>query len=647
MTTRDIVMSAAGATTDKTYIENVFSTNLWIGNSTSQTITNGIDLAGKGGLVWSYPRSKTTGGQHCLVDTTRGRAYVLASNLTNGNSAASSSTQDLTSFNSDGFSIGTSYNSFINDSGIKEVGWTFRKAPKFFDVQTKSHTTGTASTVDLSTLGTVGMVIVKRTDSTGNWYVWHNDLTSGYNAYLNTTAAQFNTNAYLSVSGTTLTIASGMPTGTYVIYGYAHDTSTDGLIQCGSYAGNDTNFPTINIGWEPQYILIKRVSGGTGDWVVLDTMRVITTTYADALLAANTTAAETFVSNLVSVTSTGFKLERLLASINTTGSNYIYMAIRRGLMKTPTDGTKVFQPIVRQGSGTTAVVNTTITPDLVIHKVRGTTGGVFWLDRLRDDYSLQSDSTGALNQETQTTTSFPVQMWDNQAGYDIAGTATNANSTSYSYIDWVFKRASGFFDIVCYTGTGSALSVTHNLGVAPEMIIVRKRALAGDSGTGWLVWHSALANTEKLYLNLTNAKATDTTAWDSTSPTSTTFRVGTNTDSGAATTYVAYLFASCPGVSKVGTYTGTGAAQQINCGFTSGARFVLIKRVDGAADWYVYDTARGIVTGNDPYLLMNSTAAEVTSTSYINPYSAGFEISSTAPPDLRANGVTCLYLAIA
>jgi hypothetical protein len=131
-------------------------------------------------------------------------------------------------------------------------------------------------------------------------------------------------------------------------------------------------------------------------------------------------------------------------------------------------------------------------------------------------------------------------------------------------------------------------------------------------------------------------------------PTATQVYIGTNDIvNKSAATYVAYLFATCAGVSKVGSYTGSGTTKQIDCGFTGGARFVLIKRTDSTGDWYVWDTARGIVSGNDPYLLLNSTAAEVTSTDYIDTYSAGFEISSTAPAAINASGGTFIFLAIA
>jgi hypothetical protein len=111
--------------------------------------------------------------------------------------------------------------------------------------------------------------------------------------------------------------------------------------------------------------------------------------------------------------------------------------------------------------------------------------------------------------------------------------------------------------------------------------------------------------------------------------------------------YIAYLFATCPGVSKVGSYTGTGTTQTINCGFTGGARFVMIKRTDSTGDWFVWDTARGMIPANDPYLLLNSTAAEVTGTDYVDTTATGFEITSTAPAAINASGGTFIYLAIA
>jgi hypothetical protein len=127
----------------------------------------------------------------------------------------------------------------------------------------------------------------------------------------------------------------------------------------------------------------------------------------------------------------------------------------------------------------------------------------------------------------------------------------------------------------------------------------------------------------------------------------TTFSADSSYNRASGQTFVAYLFATCAGVSKVGSYTGTGTTLQVNCGFATGARFVMIKRTDDTGNWFFWDSARGIVAGNDPYLLFNGTAAEVTNTDYIDSYSPGFELSSTAPSAINASGGTFIFLAIA
>ena len=210
-------------------------------------------------------------------------------------------------------------------------------------------------------------------------------------------------------------------------------------------------------------------------------------------------------------------------------------------------------------------------------------------------------------------------------------------------IFWSFRRAPSFFDEVCYTGTGSTRTVSHNLAAVPQLIITKVR---NSAGYGWFVY--PLDATKYMELNSTSGTGVTSSAWNDTAPTASVFTVGPADQTNlSGATMVAYLFATCAGVSKVGSYTGTGTTLQIDCGFTAGARFVLIKRTDSTGGWYVWDSARGIVAGNDPYLLLNSTAAGVTSTDYIDTYSAGFEISSTAPAAINANGGTYIFLAIA
>lgn len=611
-----------------TYVDDVFSAYTYTGNGSTQTINNGIDLAGKGGMVWI--KNRTAARTHSIYDTARSATIRLSSETTNANVT---DTGSLTAFDSNGFSLGAISNA--NQSAEQFASWTFRKAPKFFSQATATVTGGADATVSFSDLATLGMVIVKRTDSTGSWYVWHRSLTAGKLLYLEQTAAEA-TLGHITVSGTTVTLEGGViANGTYIVYAWAHDTATDGIIQCGSFTVTGGARQTINLGWEPQYLLMKSVTNAD-TWEVLDTSRALTTDSTAAMLQPNSSAAESPAGTSMGarITATGFTAQN-------SNATYIYLAIRRP-NKPPTLGTQIYQAVSRTGTAAVAAVTGLgFAPDLAL--AWRSTGGFSKpiQDRLRG--ANRQSYTHATDPEVGT----PNEL--NSFNMDGVTLGTGAsvgwwNTAGGSYINHFFKRAIGVFDVVCYTGSGSNKTEAHNLGVAPELWLMK-----GRSGTlSWRVGCTALSNTEYLTLESTAAKATDATAWNSTYPTSTVFSLGTqtivNTNMG---TFLAYLFATKAGISKVGSYTGTGTTKQVDCGFTTGARFVVIKRTDSTGAWYVWDTVRGIIAGNDPFSLLNSTAAEDASTDYIDPYTSGFELSSTAPAALNASGGTYLYLAIA
>jgi hypothetical protein len=629
-----------------TYIEDVFSTFLYTGTGANQTITNNIDLSTNGGLVWIKQRSLSA--SHRLFDTARGVTKYLASN---GTGASATDATSLTAFNSTGFSLGdnSSGDDTVNGSTYKYVSWTFRKQPKFFDVVTY---TGTGSAQNVAhALGSVpACIIIKRTDTTGTWIVYHRSLptpeTNGL--HLNATTAQqgpgitgywdstlptstvftVNTNASLNASG-----------GTYVAYIFAHDaggfglTGTDNVISCGGFTTDGSGNATVNLGYEPQWILTKRTNSAT-DWQIYDNMRGFTAdNVAQNALRPNTNTAESG-SFSYATNSTGFSLTGVNAS-----DTFIYIAIRRP-MKVPTTGTSVFATVARTGTGAAATVTAGFPVDMYLMQRRPNHFPNI-VDRLRGNTrNIQTYQTDAETTITDTVTGFD-NMTAALVGADTSG---YVNQSAITYVNQMFRRAPSFMDVVCYTGTGSATTFSHNLQAVPELMIVKER----NGANGWQVYSAALTNTDYLILNTTAGTASSATRWNSTTPTSTVFSVGTHgATNGSGQNFVNYLFATCAGVSKVGSYTGTGTTLQINCGFTAGARFVLIKRTDSTGDWYVWDTARGIIAGNDPYLLLNSTAAEVTNTDYIDTYSAGFEISSTAPAAINASAGTFLFLAIA
>lgn len=643
-------------TDGKLYVEDVFSTYLYTGNGSSQTITNGIDLAGKGGLVWVKARAGETYGGNVFVDTARGRASLISSSSvptvssTEGAYTSPANT-DLVSFNSNGFTLGSDNWWNKNTNGQPYASWTFRKAPKFFDVVT--YTGNGASTRDIAhSLGVApGMIIVKNTGAASNWFVWHRSIDNNIIFLERTDAAVASTGFYFGNSSTqtasNFRILSAGGTNangsTYVAYLFAHDTTADGVIQCGSYTANNGNDVPVTLGWEPQFIIVKNASAATGGWYMSDNMRGMAVQGSSSAHSfPNSSAAEGTATNGITATATGF-IAGGLGNINAgdTTSKFIYLAIRRGHMRVPTDATKVYDVKTRTGTGGSASISgLTAQPDVLLATSRDGWSSPVFYDRLRGFgqslITVSSSSEGSATDSVLSMTNTAINL-----GSD--GTQGYVNWSSKPYVNYILRRAPGFFDVVCYTGTGVARTINHNLGVVPELMIVKCR----DGADSWYVYSSSLPSASYyVRLNTTGAQATSSGLWNNTAPTSSVFSVGTGL-SGSGNTYVAYLFASCPGVSKVGSYTGTGTTNQINCGFTNGARFVLIKRTDSTGDWYVYDSARGIIASNDPYLLLNSTAAEVTNTDYVDAYSAGFELSSTAPAALNANGGTYIYLAIA
>jgi len=108
---------------------------------------------------------------------------------------------------------------------------------------------------------------------------------------------------------------------------------------------------------------------------------------------------------------------------------------------------------------------------------------------------------------------------------------------------------------------------------------------------------------------------------------------------------IAYLFTTLDGISKVGTFVsgGSGVTVNVDCGFSNGARFVLIKALT-TDSWYFWDTARGIVSGNDSRLSLDSTNAAVTNQDNIDPYSAGFTMTGSL---IGNSGNPFIFYAIA
>ena len=653
-TKKKMLMSAAGnAGGAGLDVDEVFSTYLYTGNSSTQTITNGIDLAGEGGLVWSKRRS--SGNQNILVDTERGTGNGLRSNAT----SASISENSVVGFNSDGYDLGNE--SAINYSGSTNASWTFRKAPKFFDVVTYTGN-GSNRTIAHNLGSDVGMLIVKRLDSAKAWAVFHRQFNSGsspanyWDQLNNAQAIQSNSTIWNNTAPTSSVFSVGTANvvnqsgGTYVAYLFAHndgdgDFGPDGdadIIKCGSYTGNgSTNGPEIDLGFEPQWLLWKRTDS-SANWGLIDNMRGFVSSasgYDDAVLLPNDSAAEA-LDRKFSPLSTGFQPNYNGSDINASGGNYIYIAIRRGPLAVPEDATEVFGMDDYTGGGDGPVTGFVTDFALFKNAPESAVESFIAMSRLTGQEYLLPSSTAA----GATLSNGAFDRMDGAGDTGLSG-----------YNIWGWKRAPGYFDAVAYTGDNSSNNhhtIDHNLGVAPEMIWFKRR----DSTGGWGVLVTALGTVESggieygqgAYLNEASAFALSGW-WGSPyiAPTATEFTVRGSTPNASGGDYIAYLFASAPGVSKVGSYTGTGNTLNIDCGFSSGARFVLIRRTNGNGDWMLFDTERGIVSGNDPFLMLNETNSENSGQDLIDPYSSGFTLTNSGNGNVNGSGGSYIFYAIA
>ena len=306
---------------------------------------------------------------------------------------------------------------------------------------------------------------------------------------------------------------------------------------------------------------------------------------------------------------------------------------------TTATGTQVYNALTPSPNGTNNRVITGVgfSPDLMFLNHR--TGGGFGtavVDRLRGmPWQLMTYSD---NGEWRT----QYDAGQGPASFDADGfTEGNNDSQQWNYsaggytnVFHFFRRATGFLDVVLWTGNLNHVH-THSLGVTPQLIFEKSRSTTEN----WVITY--VPNNTYSFLNTTNAFAA---LGGGNIHNETQFSTGMDTP---GTTYVAYLFATLPGVSKVGSYTGNGISQTIACGFSTSARFILIKRADSAGDWYVWDTARGIVLGNDPHISLNSAAsAEVTSDNSITSDPSGFIVNQVAATNINVTSATYVFLAI-
>jgi hypothetical protein len=420
------------------------------------------------------------------------------------------------------------------------------------------------------------------------------------------------------------------------VFGDAEDQN---VIKCGSYVGAGDTDIDINLGWEPEWVLIKNTSENL-NWLMLDSMRGIVSNANDARIYANSADEEVTNGDHIDLTPTGFKVKQQTDS----GQVVVYMAIRRpdGYVGKPVElGTGVFAMDTGNSSSTEAFTSG-FPVDYVLATNPSSTSVYNWETGGR---LIQGKYLYTHNNDAEAS----------HANFDFTSNTGWSKNSGYnsSYQSWMWKRHAGF-DVVTYTGNGTAgRQIPHSLSKNPEMMWVKLRSASGEE---WSVYHKGLDsgnNPEEkyLYLNQTSAEQ-DYPFWNDTAPTSTHFTVGDHDGINKDTeTYIAMLFASVDGVSKVGYYTGNGTSasstQTITTGFQP--RFVIIKRTDWSnsyTGWTVLDTTRGwgnSADDDDKALFLNNSNAQGSSTQYGEPTSTGFIVAGDHYATNTNNGKYIYY----
>ena len=414
------------------------------------------------------------------------------------------------------------------------------------------------------------------------------------------------------------------------------------ILKCGQYTGNgSTNGPDVYVGWEPQWLLIKRTTGAE-DWYLVDPIRTSERQdmYLDEFRPNNTNAEGDGAGNdsepYLNFTPTGFKCLSNSTQTNNSNDNYIYIAIRREdgyVGKPPTIGSEVFTPTFGT-PGAPMFLSSGHVVDYALQKSSYKSSGSLadWtsIARLVSNERLETNQNLAEQYNS-------YQSSDYQSGWS---SYTGGDGSRFA---WLFKRHAGM-DVVTWEGNSVAgRQLPHSLNSVPEMIWAKM--MTGGTNN-WAVYHKGLnngTNPQNWSLALNNSSAENGgEVWQYTAPTSTYVTLGAISHVNInGRKYIAMLFSSVAGISKVGYYDGSDSEQTITTGFQP--RFVIIKGASDAGGWIVLDTVRGWGVGNDKKLEIDTQSAQ--SNSPVGaPTATGFTVDGNNGDTSRA-GRRYIYYA--
>lgn len=668
--TKNVMSQAANVYDGPTYVSDVFQAHHYVGNGyNDRRFVNGINLEEHGGMFLA--KQKNANDYNRIWDSVTGLHRHRITSSSNPDSVITQgfgNVNDL-QFHTDGFTL--SNNVYFNQlgSGNKYANWIWRRSPGFFDIVEYTGTNAT-QTIPHNLQCKPGMIWVKAIDENENWQIFHsaqpntprqyhfvmggsavvgpnttiwantdpdeNNFYVGYNSIdtdVNTRGKRYI--AYLW--------AEGSDSGAYRF----GENGDEHIIRCGAYIA-PTSAPTeVNLGFQPQALIIKH-NNGQAHWHIGDELigtggngfsHDYTNNVGDTatnLLSTNAQITEN-IGWQIEITANGFRIpDSLPVAKNTLWNNggdyYVYCAIRRNDMKTPEKGTEVFKSF---RGGNLEPIEVGFAPDWIMRKDYSAIGTPF--------ASIQRATGARKNLRTDN-----ISAMGSGANYGLDSSTTFDNTNS-EQITWAFKRARRFMDIQMYTADGSATSQPHNLGVKPELVMVKQTQGSG----AWIICGEALDKIVAQNLSISenyayfqsssDASYSGITNYRGSVDTATTFGIRNDVNwNTSQEDYLAWLFASVPGVCKIGSYSHAGGELTIDCGFTTGARFILVKKVFTTSPFFIFDTANGIGVNYSRFMEMDDGAAAFETPATVKPHPSGFTVLDNG----YISRSTFLYMAI-